>query len=435
MAEKTGHVLDRAQLNGQRLQTAERLAFDHGETYDSYLFLEDERHYFFSSEDRGFVSFAQWRRHVFVLGGLIAAAEDRPQLLREFMECVARNHWEVTFFNVVSADIPLFQDSGFELTKIGEEPLMDLQLATWRGKEFSWVRRQENHCIRERVHFREVQPEQSPQEYRDTIVPQLSEISDQHVRETVFGRELSLMVSRFDPYSLHRKRLFVAEREGRIEAFVIATPSAGGEVWATEMYRRRPDATRGVIPYLILQVSRTLKDEGVPFLSLCLVPGLHCQTRSDGNGLVKLYMRMWWSRLPWWYDPRRVYHFKSRFRPAYRECFVAAFPRCRMQSMAAFHLKWGGVVPDIRRRAETSCQPSGHLVAIAGPGRSDGRGLSSRRSALAAGPRSASGGSCQGGRRLIGTGCDRNQPGQVGDGTAGRRSSQESSCTSPGCLY
>ncbi len=349
MSMDSGLTLDCETLSGSRLAAAESLAFDHGETYDSYMFQEPGRQYYFLPEGRGFVNFAKWHKHVFVLGGLIAARDDRPELLREFMGCATDRGWEASFFNVVPDDLPLFRRAGFELTKIGEEPIIELQESTWQGKDYAWIRRQENYCIREGVRFREVFPEHAPEQYVNEIVPELTEVSELHVRDTVFGRELSLMVSQFNPHTLLRKRLFVGERQGRIEAFIIATPSAGGEIWATEMFRRRPEATRGIIPFLILQVARTLRDEGVPFLSLCLVPGLRSQTNPEGNRLVKLYMRMWWSKLPWWYDPRRVYHFKSRFRPVYRECYVAAFPRCRVSSMAAFHLKWGGVVPDMRK--------------------------------------------------------------------------------------
>ena len=47
--------------------------------------------------------------------------------------------------------------------------------------------------------------------------------------------------------ALGDRRLFVARRDGRIEAFIVCNPCLGGTMWAVETYRRRADATRGVV--------------------------------------------------------------------------------------------------------------------------------------------------------------------------------------------
>jgi hypothetical protein len=60
-------------------------------------------------------------------------------------------------------------------------------------------------------------------------------------------------------------------------------------------------------------------------------------------------MNIWWTTANWFYDSRRLYHFKSRFRPMYRECFIAALPGCRFIPMFMFGLKWGVILPDFLR--------------------------------------------------------------------------------------
>jgi len=80
------------------------------------------------------------------------------------------------------------------------------------------------------------------------------------------------------------------------------------------------------------------------------VPALRVKhgTRSDSS-FVTTGMQFWWKFLPWFYDPPRQYHFKSRFRPQYRECFVATYPKTRVFPMLAFFFKWGVIVPDLKR--------------------------------------------------------------------------------------
>src|SRR5690606_16210748 len=132
--------------------------------------------------------------------------------------------------------------------------------------------------------------------------------------------------------------------------FVIANPAYGGAMWVIETYRKASAAPRGVIAYLIMQISRHLREEGVPFLSLCQVPSLRAAECPDSESpLIRRSMRIWWNYLPWFYDPARQYHFKSRFRPAYRETFVATPPGSQFIPLTVFGLKWGVIWPNFRR--------------------------------------------------------------------------------------
>ncbi|MBX3443105.1 MAG: DUF2156 domain-containing protein [Planctomyces sp.] len=344
------HASHRDELDHLRHALAEQLAFLHGESYDSYLLLEPGRQYFFSSDDQGVVGFSTWRNHLYVVGGLLTAPHQKAQLLREFLEFAQLNHKDVSFLNLLASDLPVFRSQQFEVSKIGEEPVVDLRTATWRGREFEWVRRQENFCLRNGVSMEEVEPDFDCRWYREELVPQLEEVSRQHLADTVYGRELSLVVSRLQLDNMLRRRLFVARGPAGIEAFVVATPACDGQLWAVETYRRRPTATRGVIAFLILQIARQLQSEGTPFLSLCQVPALRVNrgTASDSR-FVRNGMSFWWNCLPWFYDVPRQYHFKSRFRPSYRECFIASYPRTACLPLLAFFFKWGIIWPDFKR--------------------------------------------------------------------------------------
>ena len=344
------HLAGREELSADQLKVLEGLAYREGEAYDSYLALERDLQYFFSSSAEGAVGFTQWRGHLFVVGGLLAPEQRRGLLLSQFMEFASSNKLEVSFMNVLGRDVRSFRNAGFSVSKVGEEPVIPLEDCTWKGADFAWVRRQENFCIRSGVQFEEIVPDPRCQKYRETIAPEILEVSREHLQDTVYGRELSMMVGRLDPLSMFRKRLFVARKDGRIEAFVIANPGRNGELWSVETYRKRVDATRGVIAFLITQIARHLRSEDVKLLSLCQVPALRVRrgTPSDSR-FVTSGMDFWWKRLPWFYDPPRQFHFKSRFRPQYRECFIATWPKTRVAPMLAFFFKWGVIVPDLKR--------------------------------------------------------------------------------------
>jgi phosphatidylglycerol lysyltransferase len=341
------YFASRSEMPAEWLSLAEQLVFGHGEAYDSYLILERDRQFFFSADRTGVISFESWRNNIYVVGGLIATKENRGALLREFMNFAQTKNWKLHFLNIMAGDVALFRDHGFELSKTGEEPLVDLRTATWAGKDFAWVRQQENMCAKAGVQFREVEASLLTSEARGSLGRQLKEVSDLHVGQTVYARELGLMVGKFDVEQMFRKRLFVAERDGVVEAFVVSTPSHGGQVWSVETFRRRPESPKGVITFLIVRMARQMKAEGVSYLSLCQCPAVRCNTGSLAEStLITRSMNLWWTTCPWFYDARRLYHFKSRFRPMYRECYIAASPRATFIPMFMFGMKWGVIWPN-----------------------------------------------------------------------------------------
>ena len=48
----------------------------------------------------------------------------------------------------------------------------------------------------------------------------------------------------------------------------------------------------------------------------------------------------WWRRMNWLFDVRGIYHYKSRFRPYYREMFLATHPKITCRSLIAAAATW-----------------------------------------------------------------------------------------------
>jgi phosphatidylglycerol lysyltransferase len=89
-------------------------------------------------------------------------------------------------------------------------------------------------------------------------------------------------------------------------------------------------------------VMRALKREGVAYCSLSLIPLVRCDTAVKGDsGIARTTLAFWWRHLNWIFDFRGIYHFKSRFRPEYREMYMAAQPEVTVRSMIALGMGWG----------------------------------------------------------------------------------------------
>jgi phosphatidylglycerol lysyltransferase len=315
-------------------------AFDHGDTYAASLVLEHDRELFWNADRTGVLGFRRRGKYVVVADGLLAPPEDRPQLLADFLAFVAANHWHASFLNVPRNEINLFRNQNCQVSKVGEEPLVRLQRTRWQGKDAQWLRRQESFVARQGVTMREVTPDPDDADYRDRIAPQLDEISRDHIQRTLHRRELKFFVSQFAPLELPDRRVFLAEQDGQVIAFIVCNPALAGDMWAVEVYRRRRDAVRGVVPALIMHAMRQMQAEGVSYFSLSLAPFVRCTPIAGDSAMFRTIVNFWWRRLNPIYDVRGLFHFKSRFRPDYREMYLAASPRITVRSLWSMAMTW-----------------------------------------------------------------------------------------------
>lgn len=331
-----------AAMPPEAMALAEHYAYEFGETYDSYLATEDDRQYFWSPGRRGVIAFVRWGSALNVLGGLLAAPEHREELLNKFVEFVEQNKLIANFFNLGRTDVRFFRAHGFKTNKCTEELIVRLDRVNWQGKAYEWLRRQENYCVRRHLRVEEINPADDLEYYREQIVPELEVVNREHLEGTLHGRELVFFEGRWDPQALRRRRLFITREGNRIVAFLVCNPALGGDLWAVEIYRRRADAPRGVIPYSVLQIMRQLKDEGVPYVSLSSVPFIRCGPPIKNDDLrFQGACQFFWNSMNWLFDVQGIYHFKSRFRPDYREMYVATYPRMSILSMFSMGAVWG----------------------------------------------------------------------------------------------
>lgn len=318
----------------------EEFAYRHGGCFDSYLVLEPDRKYFWSKDRKGFVAYVRGLNYLKIAGGLIAAPEHKETLLREFVEYAKRHKLYISFYNILESDLPVFEKFNFQITKWGEEPIVDLTTCTWEGKAYEWVRRQSNYCRRQGLVTVECRPDAMPSVEWDRIVAELHELSAELIETRPQTSDIKFLQSEFDPSNLYRKRIFLARADGgagRIEAFVVCNPGKNGDFWAFEIYRHRPDAVRGTMPFLMHQTMQVLQKEGVREVSLCLVPGLGCEKKRPGDSfLVRGGMVFANKYLNFLFDTAGMYHFKSRFRPQFEERFTCALPKVTLVGTCVF---------------------------------------------------------------------------------------------------
>ena len=110
-----------------------------------------------------------------------------------------------------------------------------------------------------------------------------------------------------------------------------------GEGWAFEIYRQRPDAVRGTVPYLMHQAIEALRHENVRRVSLCLIPGLRAVAPLPGDSpLVRRALALGSRHFNFVFDTAGLFHFKSRFRPRFESRYLCVRPRVTLGSAWSF---------------------------------------------------------------------------------------------------
>ena len=154
----------------------EEQAFEHGQAYDSYFATEEGWKRFRARGLDGLISYRRMGKYVKAIGGLLASDDEKPRLLREYTRLSDSFGLLTSFYNVVEEDVELFREHGYQITKWGEEPFVDLQECTWSGKPYEWVRRQTNYCRRAGITIVEHRREEMDAESWHGLLHQLRDV-------------------------------------------------------------------------------------------------------------------------------------------------------------------------------------------------------------------------------------------------------------------
>ncbi|RLS59160.1 MAG: DUF2156 domain-containing protein [Planctomycetota bacterium] len=265
-------------------------------------------------------------RHWHIPGGLICP-QDYHGAMADWLRRAADSHRRtIAVYSVGEWALKEFRKAGFQINKLGEEPLLELGAIDWRGGAFEWVRRQTHACTRAGLQVVEIK---HPQE-QQLLTDELARIQSDDLQGRVYSEPLKLLEGEFSCQTLNRRRLFIVRQasSGQIEGFLAASPMNGGQSWAFETYRKRPNAPRGTMAYLFRTVIDQLQDEGVQAISLCLVPGKGVNNKAmrGDDCRVRWLLGLWYKRLNFLFNTAGQDFFKSRFRPRYEDRFLCVYP-------------------------------------------------------------------------------------------------------------
>jgi len=293
------------------VQRARELILQHGWNSTAYQIVNPGMELWFSRAGDAVVGYVA-RCGVRVVAGAPVCQEARLKAVaREFEEDAARAGFRVCYFGSEARLEAVYgQDAHYATVALGAQPVWEP--AAW-GQRFdaqASLRAQRNRARNKGVRVSAWAVERAQRH------PEL----ERCLREWLGTRRLPALHFMVEPQTLGHlfdRRVFVAQREGRVVGFLVASPVPQRQGWLIEQVIRGQGAPNGTAELLIDTAARTFAEEGSRYLTLGMVP------LARRPGLPRTLNPAWLRLLLVWVRAhgRRFYNFegleffKAKFRP------------------------------------------------------------------------------------------------------------------------
>ncbi|HUT70127.1 MAG TPA: bifunctional lysylphosphatidylglycerol flippase/synthetase MprF [Desulfatiglandales bacterium] len=270
-------------LSGRKQEDLERagaIVQNSPRTYAGLALLGDKS-FLFSQNGNAFIMYGIEGRSWVSMGDPIGREEEWPELTWQFRKMVDRYDGWTVFYEVGPENLHVYLDLGLTLLKLGEEARVRLAGFSLEGGARKGLRHTYHKLEGEGCTFEVIPAERVP-----TLLPELRRISDAWLEEKS-TKEKGFSLGFFDEGYLKRFPAGMILKEGKIVAFANLWPGAGKEELSIDLMRHLPDAPRGVMEYLFIQLMLWGKGEGYRWFNLGMAPLSGLQD----HGLAPLWNR------------------------------------------------------------------------------------------------------------------------------------------------
>ena len=200
------------------------------------------------------------------MGDPVGPAEETREVAWRFREFCDRHGGLTVFYEVGTANLPVYLDLGLSLLKLGEEARVPLEHFSLEGHARKGLRTAHRQAEREGCRLEIVPP-------RDVaaILPDLRAISDAWLaaKQT---REKGFSLGFFAPAYLQRCTMAVVRHGGRLVAFANLWTSAGREELSVDLMRHLDDGPSRLMDYLFVELMLWGRREGYRWFNLGMAP-------------------------------------------------------------------------------------------------------------------------------------------------------------------
>jgi phosphatidylglycerol lysyltransferase len=285
----------------------------HGWNSTSFQILEPGFRYWFDGDD-ACVGYVDTGRAWVAAGAPVAAFERFAEVSARFVAAAKAARRRACCFATESRFHPA---AGWQSLRVGDQPI-------WAPEDWAAVVR-DNRSLREQLRRARAKGVAVRALTAAELVPGQAVRAelDELIARWLASRTIAPMgfLVQVDLFTFpDERRYFVAERAGKVVGFLCAIPIYARPGWFFEDFLRAPDAPNGTVELLVDAGMRTAAAEGVPYVTLGLVP-----LAGEVSPWLRAARR--WSKALYDFDGLRA--FKAKLKPCGWDPIFLAYPRER----------------------------------------------------------------------------------------------------------
>src|SRR5580658_2910516 len=228
--------------------------------------LSGDKRLLFSAASDAFLMYQINGRSWVALGDPIGARDAQEELVWRFRELSDWHAGWTVFYQVSAERLPLYVDLGLAVMKLGEEARVSLADFSLEGSARAELRTQRRRAERDGATFEVLQPQQLA-----ALLPKLRAVSNAWLEDKAVA-EKSFSVGAFSAGYIANFPVAVVRCGEELVAFASLWIAGTGDEIAVDLMRFGPDAPRGAMDFLFVELMLWGRAQGYRWLNLGMAP-------------------------------------------------------------------------------------------------------------------------------------------------------------------
>lgn len=284
-----------------------------GNNLSHLIYLKDNKLYWDKENDLG-VIFQETAHNIFILGDPIGDYKNIFKFLNKLLLKANHNGKHLIFYQVSKEHLNHYNDLNFNIFKIGEEGIVDLDEFSLSGKKKRGLRATNNQLDKlnytfEIIDFTNV----------DNIFDELKKISDNWIGER---KEMTFSIGEFEKSYLEKAPIGVLKHdlENKIIGFVSIMPSYTTKSISIDLIRWDTELDIAMMDALYLKTMLWAKNKGYSKFNIGMAP--FSDSNNNNSTLKHAIIESIYSNSQYLYSFKGLRQYKEKFKPSWNSKYV-----------------------------------------------------------------------------------------------------------------
>jgi phosphatidylglycerol lysyltransferase len=283
---------------------------------DANLVRMGDKSIMFSEKGDAFIMYGRQGRSWIALFDPVGERQAVPELVWRFVESARIAGCRAVFYQISPSLLSHCADAGLRAFKLGELAVTDLRTFEMKGGKWANLRQTASRAQRDGLEFEVIPPENVPD-----VMDELAAVSNAWL-EDHNAKEKGFSLGAFDPDYVSAQPVGILKKDGGIVAFANILITAAKDEGTIDLMRFAPDAPKGSMDFLFVQIMEYLRSEGFSHFNLGMAPL---------SGMSKREAAPVWDRIgstvfehgERFYNFKGLRAFKSKFHPQWQPRYLA----------------------------------------------------------------------------------------------------------------